>query len=72
MKYYLIAWTAKNPDGEDFSGNASMEWDGGFPSDDTIIHNLQEANEKLKKLSITLQDKLEFDSREELERYGSS
>lgn len=71
MKYYLVTWTAENPDGENFSGNASMQWDGVYPSDEDIIENIKFENPKLENFRMTIQDKLEFNSQEELDNYGN-
>ncbi|WP_207429780.1 hypothetical protein [Pedobacter sp. SYSU D00535] len=71
MKYYLVTWTAENQEGENFSGNASMQWDGDMPSDEDIIENLKVGQPKLKDYHITLQDKLGFNSQQELDKYGS-
>jgi hypothetical protein len=70
MRYYLVTWTAENQDGENFSGNASMEWDGDYPSDEVIIDNIKYKDEKLGNYQITLQDKLQFNSQEDLDNYG--
>jgi len=72
MKYYLVTWTAEDPDGENFSGNASMQWEDMNPSDEDIIENIKAKDPKLKDLRITIQDKLGFDSQEELDKYGNS
>ena len=72
MKYYLVTWTAEDKNLENFSGNASMEWDGEYPSDEDIIENIKSKDPKLKDLRITLQDKLEFDSQDDLDHYGRS
>lgn len=70
MKYNLVTWTAYSSDGENFSGNANLEWEGDSPSDEAIIEKLKSKNAKLENCRITLQDRLEFDSREELDNYG--
>ncbi|WP_374164787.1 hypothetical protein [Arcticibacter sp. MXS-1] len=70
MKYYLVTWTAENDEKENFSGNASMQWEGQDPTDEEIIENIQAENESLKGSTITLQDKLAFDSQEDLDNYG--
>jgi len=72
MKYYLISWTAETEDGESFSGNATMQLKEENPSDEFIIDSLKSANAKLKDLRISLQDKLGFDTQEELDHYGNS
>ncbi len=71
MKYYLISWTAEDRDGQTFSGNATMEWNIENPDDQLIINNLKAKEPKLAAYTLTLQDKLCFNSREELERYSS-
>lgn len=72
MKYTLVTWTAENPDGENFSGNATLEWEGESPKNEEIIANIQSSNPKLKGLKLSLQDKLDFNSREELDDYSLS
>lgn len=70
MKHCLIAWTAEFADGQSYSGNATMTSDKGLPQDETIIEIIKSNNPKLKDSTITLQDKLEFDSQQELDSYG--
>lgn len=70
MKYCLISWTAEFPDGQSYSGNATMTSDEGLPPNETIIEIIKRENPKLKDCDITLQDKLEFNSQEELDSYG--
>lgn len=70
MKYCLISWTAEFPDGQSYSGNATMTSDVGLPQDEAIIEIIKRENPKLKDCTITLQDKLEFNSQGELDSYG--
>jgi len=70
MKYCLISWTAEFPDGQSYSGNATMTSKDGLPPKQTIIEIIKRENPKLKDCKITLQDKLEFNSQEELDSYG--
>lgn len=70
MKYCLISWTATYPDGQSLSGNATMTAKEGLPSQEAIIEMIKTNNPKFKECKITLQDQLEFNSREELESYG--
>ena len=72
MKYYLVTWTAEDKNLDNFSGNATLEWEGEYPSDEDIIENIKLSDPKLKDFKITLQDKLEFDSQADLDRYGKS
>lgn len=70
MKYCLISWTAEFPDGQSYSGNATMTSDAGLPQDEALVEIIKRENPKLKDCTITLQDKLEFNSQGELDRYG--
>lgn len=70
MKYCLISWTADFPDGQSYSGNATMTSENGLPPKQTIIEIIKKENPKLKDCKITLQDQLEFNSQEELDSYG--
>jgi|GEM_PF-1313901 len=70
MKYCLISWTADFPDGQSYSGNATMTSEDGLPPKQTIIEIIKRENPKLKDCKITLQDQLEFNSQEELDSYG--
>lgn len=70
MKYCLISWTADFPDGQSYSGNATMTSEDGLPPKETIIEIIKSENPKLKDCKITLQDQLEFSSQEELDSYG--
>lgn len=71
MKYNLVTWTAESQKGENFSGNASLQWEGDVPSEEVIIENLKASDPRLKDCHVTLQDKLEFDTKEEMEQYGN-
>jgi len=70
MKYCLISWTAEFPDGQSYSGNATMTSENGLPPEQTIVEIIKRENPKLKDCEITLQDQLEFNSQEELDSYG--
>ena len=72
MKYYLISWTATGADGESFSGNANFQSEDGYPADEVVIETLKSQNPKFDAYEFSLQDKLEFNTQEELDNYGLS